>query len=500
MRSKLKYGWNVALMVGDPKTGIPYPKHWSNWHYMPNASATKPENAMYHFLAGPVPRQTVEAVFGMKVKADDYASPGYQVLVQNYYDFYAGRDPDASSLPWSGAAISQDTGLDGQPASVQSGDVWLVPGSGLAIPGADTVFLSQMIFRDLSKMKVAYMGTYKHPSGLQHEGIWEGDEPACESGWRVATIAADGTVLQCKELDAAWAGECIVTGHDYEHEDRYFGFGELDMILSKCRAINRHYYLLEQAGQYELLPIVVRDFDAGTDFNRGAFSPGDTIVKKRGSEVKVLDINGIGPHQFALLERRMQDVDVVSGVHDVQQGQRPPGIEAGVAIRSLMSQALKRTNAKVPQLLDELSQIVTKQLVYMSKKLNRNYLAMTRDGEELNIGPDEFNYQFDLTFDMSTATASGRMVRDEELFALFDRGIVDEQYVIEQKELPGANDLIQRAMMRRQEEMQIQLIAALAAGKAEGGGGKGPSGRSGATSSSDNGEMSKSRKQAAGSR
>ena len=49
----------------------------------------------------------------------------------------------------------------------------------------------------------------------------------------------------------------------------------------------------------------------------------------------------------------------------------------------------------------------------------------------------------------------------------------------------------------RQEELQIQLVAALASGKNEGGG---SSGRSKAKGSSDNGEMSKSRKQTAGSR
>lgn len=499
MRSKLKHGWNVALMVGDPKTGLPFPKHWSNWHYMPNPSATKPENAMYHFLSGPVARPTVEAVFNQKVKADDFASPGYQVLIQNYYDYYAARDIDGyTALPWVTSASSQDTGLDGPPASIQNGDVWLVPGNGQTVYGADTVFLNQMVFRDLSKMKVAYMGTLRHPNGFQHEYVWEGEEPATESGWRIATIAADGTVLQCKELDVAWGGENIVIGHDYEHEDRYFGFGELDHVLSKIRAINRQYHLLDEASQYELLPIIIRDQDSATDFHRGNFGPGDTVVKKKGSEVKILDINGIGPHQFSMLERRMADVDVVSGVHDVQQGQRPAGIEAAAAIRSLMSQALKRTNAKVPQVLDEMAAIVTKQLRYMSRKLDGTLMAMARDGEELPVSPGEFEYQFDLTFDISSATAAGKMMATEEIFALFDRGIVDEQYAIEQLDLPGQKELIERAMMRRQEELQIQLVTALAGAKAQSqGGGKSSSS---AKPSSDNGQMSKSRKQTAGSR
>jgi len=499
MRSKLKYGWNVALMVGDPRTGLPFPKHWSNWHYMPNPSATKPENAMYHFLAGPVARPTVEVVFGRKVKPDDFASPGYQVLIQNYYDYYAARDIDGyTALPWVTSATSQDTGLDGEPAAIQTGDVWLVPGNGQTIYGADTVFLSQMVFRDLSKMKVAYMGTWRLPSGIQHEGIWEGEEPMTESGWRVATIAADGTVLQCKELDAAWGGPGIVIGHDYEHEDRYFGFGELDHVLSKIRAINRQYHLLDEASQFELLPIILRDQDSATDLHRGNFMPGDTVTKKHGSEVKTLDVNGIGPHQFAMLERRMADVDVVSGVHDVQQGQRPAGIEAAAAIRSLMSQALKRTNAKLPQLLDEMAQIVKCQLGYMSRKLDGQMMAMARDGEELPIRRGEFEYEFDLSFDIQSATAAGKMLAAEELFALYDRGIVDEQYVIEQQELPGAKELIQRAMQRRQEEMQVQLIAALAGAKENAGGSKG--GGAKPKSSSDKGEMSKSRKQTAGTR
>lgn len=493
MRSKLKYGWNVALMVGDPKTGLPFPKHWSNWHFMPNASATNPENMMFFHLSGPVARATVEAVFGQRVEADNYVSPSYRVMVQNYYDYYAARDVDGgSALPW----ITKQIQDEADPVAAAA-DTWLVPGSGQRIQGADTVFLNQMIFRDLTKMKVAYSGTWRLPSGVQYQGIWEDEQYCCESGWRVATIAANGKVLQCKELDPAWGGENVVVGYDYQHEDRFFGQGELDAVLPKIRAINRQYHLLDQASEFELLPIIIRDQDSATDLSRSSFSPGETITKKRGSQVQVLDINGVGPHQFGLLERRMADVDVISGVHDVQQGQRPAGIEAAAAIRSLMSQALKRTTAKVPQYLDEMASIVTKQLTYMSKKLDRQLLAMSRDGQEMSISPDEFNYAFDLTFDYSTATAAGRQLREEQIFALFDRGIVDEQYVIEELELPGAAELVQRAMIRRQEELQIQLVAAVASGKNDGGG---SSGRSKAKGSSDNGQMSKSRKQTAGSR
>ena len=124
--------------------------------------------------------------------------------------------------------------------------------------------------------------------------------------------------------------------------------------------------------------------------------------------------------------------------------------------------------------------------------------AMARDGEELPIRRGEFEYEFDLSFDIQSATAAGKMLAAEELFELYDRGIVDEQYVIEQQELPGAKELIQRAMQRRQEEMQVQLIAALAGAKENAGGSKG--GGAKPKSSSDKGEMSKSRKQTAGTR
>lgn len=497
MRSKLKFGTNVSVMLPDPATGLPYPKHWPLWNFMPDPGATNPSNMMYYFLAGPAPLGMVRAAFGEKangLKADNYVSPGWRVLIQNYYDFYTSRDMDGgdANIPWRGGTVETES-----PPSNLGGDTWFVPMSGERQPGADSVFLVQMFFRDLTKMQVLYSGMMNHRQDdgtmIQYPAFMPGEDYVCDSGWRVATMTPDGRVLQCSPLSEAWGGANMVVGYDYQHEDRFFGFGEIELIAPKIRAINRAYYLIGQAESFENLPIVVKDQQSGVDTNRSSFSPGDTVVKRQGTEVKILDFKGISNASFNLLGERKKDFQDVSGVTPAQEGQRPPGIEAAAAYRAILTQALKRTQGKIPQYLDEMAAIVTKQLMYISRKLDVA-LGVMVDGEPLTIEPKEFEYQFDLRFDSSTATMSGKMLNEDRILQYLQLGLVDPQWAIEQLELPGGKELLMRQMQREQQQAELQLIQALVSGAAQGQNGEG--GKKGSASASTNGEkraMSQSR-------
>jgi hypothetical protein len=500
MRAKLKFGTNITVLLPHPATGLAYPTHWSNWHFFPDPGATKPQNLMYYFLAGPAPVPMVKAVFGKSadgLKADNYVSPGWRVLVQNYYDLYTHRDMDGSaSVPWVTSSVNSDS----NPQQL-TGDAWLVPMSGERSPGADTSFLVQMFFRDLTKMAVAYQGMMHHrqPDGtyIRYPAIMPDEDYVCDGGWRVCSLAgSDGRVLQCAPLDEAWGGMNMVMGWDYQHEDRLFGYGEIEQIAPKIRAINRSYYLIGQAEAYETLPIVVKDQASAADTNRAEFGPGDTITKRQNTEVKILEFRGIGNVLFNLLQERKSDFHDVSGVTPAQEGQRPPGIEAAAAYRAILAQALKRTQGKIPMYLDEMSTIVKKMMVYLSKKLDTALGIMAADGEPLSIEPGEFEYEFDLRFDASTASLGGKMLAEDKLLQLAQLGIVDQQYVIEQMELPGANELMERMAAREQQEAEIRLVEALMAGQGQGNGKSGGGGSSArASSNGERREMSRSRAQ-----
>lgn len=497
MRPKLKFGWNVSVLLPNVATGIPYVKHWSNWHFFKDPAATSMENMMYCFLAGPAPLAMVKATFGEKangLRSDDYVSPGWSVLIRAYNDFYLRRDMDGTPSPsWVTSAITTEAQ---QPGSL--GDTWLVPMSGEREIGGETTFLPQMFFRDLTKVKVAYRGMVHHRgSGIAYPTYMMEEDYVCESGWRVATIGTNGKVLQCAPLDEAWGGLNIVVGHDYEHEDRFFGIGEIEQIASKVRAINRSNHLLANAEAFEMLPIVIRDQQSAVDLNRTSFSPGDSITKRPNTEIKILEFRGISNAAFNLQAERKKDLQDVSGVSPAQEGQRPPGIEAAAAYRAILQQALKRTMGKVPQYLDEMSVIVKKAMLYMSKKIDTGLGFMANDGQELTIEPSELEYEWDLRFDESTATMGGKMIAEDKLLQLAQLGVVDQQYVIEQMELPGGVEMVQRLQAQQQAEYELRVIEALVAGQtaAEGGGPPGRNGKSGAGASrnGEQREMSRSR-------
>jgi hypothetical protein len=466
-REMLKLGWNVGIITFDWKTGMPYPKGWSNFDFYPDFTATHEHDMMYYFLAGPVSTGYLRSLFpeyASLIHPDNYVSPGFDVYVRPYleaanargtwfYDSSLGVQPYAQ--PPAGPAVPGTTSWS--------------PAAGVDPRGNNTTFLLQLFFRDLTQKMTVYYGRkwMRHQSGewTWTMGYLQQPTVAVSSGWRVAQMTSSGVVLSVHELDPAFAGLNFVMGRDYEQQNRMFSPGEIDNIISINRAVNHRKALLNSALGYETTPIFIMDSNTGISSAKRSIVPGEVLRRKPGTKIEVLPVRAPVEQQFAMLDRDMRDSDTVSGFHDPLKGKKPPGVESGIAIQRLQTQGASRILGKQGARADYLSQLVRKLMVGAALKLNRAVQFTATNGELITVDPEIVLSNYDIRMAIDSGLPESRNDRKSEAIQLAGLGALDQPALLEAFNWPDRG-----AILARMEQAQVQMAQAQGAGAAAKGG------------------------------
>lgn len=480
-REKLKLGWAPNLIVFDPRTGMPYAKPWCSFDYYPDFAGAHEDSMQYYFLAGPVPTRWLQSQFPHRresIVPDNWVSPSYDVLVRPWDEMQRmASDAYGGSGNMVGYA-AQDRGFANfSSETALPGSTFLTnPAASLRNEYAYTTFLLQLFFRDMTHMMVTYRGKIHDTStGGWHWAHQSVPEPVCQSEWRVIQMTANGTLLDIAQQDPCYGGTPITIGRDVEQAHRFFATGEIDPIIPKTRAYNRRLDMLNRALEYQCAPVLVADPGTGIDVNRAAVEAGEILRKRdRGSQVSWLEIKGPVEQQFALLQSERQDIDVISGVHDVQQGQRPPGIETGIAIERLQMAASKRIRGKEATAHDEWAITVKKLMVSAGLKLNRRIMFRGTGGKQITMDPEVLLNEYGLGFAPGSGLMATREAKKNEAFTLYQAGAIDEEELLKAFDWKDREAVLQRMMLRRQQELMVAAAQAQTAGTNGGsnGGGK----------------------------
>ena len=366
-RDKCIYGWDVRLCSIDYATGMPYPKNFSVFHFYPDPTGRNENEWQYVILAMPVATSMLRATYpalANQIMPDGLAGPDYDVHVRPFLEFLENAYRYETPYMISGAL---SFAKEADPPATTSTSLVASPG-GYRERG-DTTFLLQMIVRDETLREVTYMGTKVLRDGTQVAGMHEkGTVPCCPNGWRVISMTASGLFLHPPmPLDSCFDGLPFVMGRRYPRTDRLWCFGELDQIIPMQREINRRRKNLSRALELSANPPVITSKDSGLLPNINTVEAGEILKIARGSELKWMEFRGPSEFQFQMLGIDQRDVDTISGVHDVQQGQRPAGIEAAAAIRRLQAAAAVRTNGMESRSHRERSALL-KKLLYIAGK------------------------------------------------------------------------------------------------------------------------------------
>lgn len=448
-REKLKLGWCVHLLVVDPRTGICFPKPYSTYDFYPNAGATSEDDMEFFFLAQPVPTEWLREKYphlADRIVSDNIASPSYDVLVKPYYEQY-GMGGDYSGL--DDIVVSGGAHLEGE--ADPGGARALIPAEQGTREFAGTTFLLRGMFRDRRTMPVHYSGDIatKNDDGISftHTPCAKNlvlHEPYCKGGWCSVAYTADGLLLDQGPVDPCFLGAPVEIGRDYAQLGRFYGIGELDFAIPINRSINKRYTLLNRSLEYEAVPILVADTDAGSDLDRRAVEPGDVLRKMRGSDIRWLDFRGAASQQFELLALEGRDMDTVTGVHDVQQGRRPEGIEAAAAIRNLQNAAQTRIRGKEVPSHIEYSRLLKKMMVATGKKAKGPIFFRANGGATKSIDPALLCEEYDIRFAQGSGTALGRATNEEKNLQLYSAGLIDQQTAMEKLNVPNIPVVLQR--------------------------------------------------------
>jgi hypothetical protein len=276
----------------------------------------------------------------------------------------------------------------------------------------------------------------------------------------------------------------------------FFGVSEVEQLESPQRVFNK---ILNAAIEIMNLmgnPIWVISTDSGIDPNKLINRTGLVVEKEPGSEVRREHGVELNSTIFPLLDRLESWFDKIGGNQEVSRGQAPASITASSAIEQLMDAARTRIKQKqrnldamvrdmgrqyVDIVLENYTQSrvfrvtndqtgtkyfkfrVDKVLVDGKTQLVgkiRNYIQ--NDGESIAMSDEEKEFFISGRFDVkvNTGTSLPFAVADKEnkSFALFDRGIIDEEEVLNNIEYPNKEQVIQK-LMERKAAMQQQKAA-----------------------------------------
>jgi len=460
-REKLKYGWCVHLLVVDPETGICWPKPFLTFDFYPSPGARHEDEMEYFFLARPVPTSWLRERYPKvadRIFSDNIASPSYDVLEKPYFDAY-GMSGDYSGLD---KIVSGSFHLENEPDP--GGGRALVPSGFDKQESAGTTFVVHGFFRDRRLMSVHYTGDIAEPNptgeGFVHTPSmrnYVNHEPYCESGWFSVPFTASGLMLDAKPLDPCFLGAPIEIGRDYAQAGRFYGPGEQDHVIPINRSINRRYNLLNRSLEYESVPVLVADNDTGIDIDQRTVLPGDVLKKIRGSDIRWMEFHGAQSHQFEMLALEQRDMDTVSGVHDVQQGRRPVGIEAAKAIENLQQAAQTRIRGKEGPAFTEYARLLKKMMVATGRKAKGPIYFRASNGQTAAVDPAWLCYEYDIRFAQGSGTALGRAMNEEKYLGLAQAGLIDQQTALEKMGVPNIPVILQR--LAAQAQIQAQATA-----------------------------------------
>lgn len=465
-REFLKLGWCANLIAFDHRNGMPYPKPWCNWDIYRDYCARHDDDMQYLFLASPVPTRVLRALFPDKAKdimPDGWLSPSYDALER----------PEREAMMYS--QTTSDVGtivphIVQYPDPIPATSTYLSPPRGAydAYHG-ETTFLLQLFFRDLTTKQIGYVGKRwgRDQSGMWH---WHWDtqmvpKQVCESGWRTIQMTAAGLILGVSPLDPCYYGLPVTIGRNYEQAFRGWSKGEVDLLIGKTRAYNRRDSLLNLSLEYQSTPLMSADTNTGIKFDRGDWLPGEVMVKRPGTQIEVMSFTGPPEHQFLKQQGTRSDIEMLVGAYDASRGDRPPGVEAGVAIERLQAAASRRIRGKEHGLQAHAALLVKKLMICAAKKLNRKIQFIATDGKMVTIDPEWLASEFGVRFIPGSGISSSRLQRKAEALELYSSGVIDELEVLEVYQWPNRVALAQRMAERA---MQMKAMEAAEASKSGG--------------------------------
>ena len=218
---------------------------------------------------------------------------------------------------------------------------------------------------------------------------------------RVLTIAPElELLLEDKENPYDDGKFPFILVKDYDIPFKFWGEGEVKQLLSPQEYINDlSNQIIDNAKLTTNMPWIV-DKNSGIGMGTLTNRPGLVIRKNPGTEVRRENPPTMPTYVSDKIETLKSDMESISGVHDVTQGRRPTGIQAGNAIMALQEAGQARIRIKVRLMEESLSKLALMWYSRMQQfwKLDRWVRISGNDGESVFqvVTEDDLKHSFDI--------------------------------------------------------------------------------------------------------
>jgi len=286
---------------------------------------------------------------------------------------------------------------------------------------------------------------------------------------------------------------------NYIDPRQFWGISEIENLDGPQKILNKILSFTLDVLTMTGNPIWIVDNTSGVDTDNIYNRPGEIIEKNKGSEVRREEGTQLQPYVLNLVDRYKTWIDELSGAQDITRGVRPEGVSAASAIQELQQAAQTRIRQK-SRILDNYLQTLGQQylafvfqyytipqIVRVTNKDNpllQDYfkfhvdVQVDENGESKKVARitpynltdqgykegDEKILALNKKFDVKVTTGSSlpfsKVEKEQRLFNLYDRQIIDAEQVLKDMEYPNYQAILARTQ-QKQLQLQEQQTAAV---------------------------------------
>lgn len=288
---------------------------------------------------------------------------------------------------------------------------------------------------------------------------------------RVITSAPElGIILSDKENPYKDGKFPFIILKDIDVPFEFWGKGEIENILSPQKYINELTNQIIDNAKTTANMQWILDKNSGIAPGTLTNRPGLVVRKNPGTEVRRDNPPPMPSYVREMIESLKTDVENISGVHDVTQGRRPTGIQAGNAILALQEAGQARIRLKVKimeKVLGELAQMWYSRMQQFWQQDRWIRVSKEEGGYEfIQINRDSLQEDFDINITSGSTMTQNKsalldlMIRLAQTTAQDGLPMVDRETVLEFAPITDKKALIKRmeSIGESAQQQQSQMI------------------------------------------
>lgn len=246
------------------------------------------------------------------------------------------------------------------------------------------------------------------------------------------TIWAGDTVITDEALwgtevteDDDWKRIPYFMISNYKNPHAIIGIGEPELVATQVKALNQVMSSIADNINYSGNPVpkITRAFKAAYG-SVLRFVTGKPIEVNRPDDVTWMTPPSIPAYTFNFIDKMLQLVDIVTGVHDVTEGRKPSGITAASAITALQEAAQARIRYKVSNEVNEYVEDIGKYMVGLLHEYDEEV-------QMIRIATESGDYDFREYDPVHAFDEEGRRQDDPEFDPTTARSMQDSRFDIE---------------------------------------------------------------------